>query len=402
MSQELKLTALKNFKCIAEKCPDTCCKNWNIEVDQETYKLWKTISDDKDREKILSSISIEQRNGSEVKRLKKKADNYCVHLNNLGLCSLQLKYGAKYIPNACQTYPRLHLEGNQKKISSAVLSCPEIARLVLFQNGEQPLFELKDINQIGNNEKENLIHKQISDFLINIIYKIFNHKDFSLNIKLHFLAKMLVKIVLLGQKGNININELERLADHYKDELTQLNLAYKQGEIQSDPHALGSYWYSIYRLGDKYLSAEDNNPFMDNPLIQLLDSNLNSKEDKYKRICYEIQSHRLKAQSHTHIYESAFTNYLIVSFINKGFPWNPIANNYIAAFLYAISCFSMMQLMLWIKVNKKNSLTSEDITEAVYLAERSIGHSDCFYQNLNNNPALLRLDLFYDCLLDIY
>ena len=30
----------KNFICIADKCPITCCQEWNIGVDDTTYDRW--------------------------------------------------------------------------------------------------------------------------------------------------------------------------------------------------------------------------------------------------------------------------------------------------------------------------------------------------------------------------
>ena len=33
----------KNFICIADKCPITCCQEWKIAVDDDTYRNWFTI-----------------------------------------------------------------------------------------------------------------------------------------------------------------------------------------------------------------------------------------------------------------------------------------------------------------------------------------------------------------------
>lgn len=32
----------KDFKCIADKCPDSCCKEWDVVVDDDSYIKYKT------------------------------------------------------------------------------------------------------------------------------------------------------------------------------------------------------------------------------------------------------------------------------------------------------------------------------------------------------------------------
>ena len=34
---------LKDFTCIGSNCEETCCKNWKITVDKETYKKYKRL-----------------------------------------------------------------------------------------------------------------------------------------------------------------------------------------------------------------------------------------------------------------------------------------------------------------------------------------------------------------------
>lgn len=31
----------KDFKCIADKCPDSCCKEWDVVVDDDSYIKYK-------------------------------------------------------------------------------------------------------------------------------------------------------------------------------------------------------------------------------------------------------------------------------------------------------------------------------------------------------------------------
>lgn len=33
----------KDFKCIAGACTDTCCAGWDVDVDDKSYRYYKTV-----------------------------------------------------------------------------------------------------------------------------------------------------------------------------------------------------------------------------------------------------------------------------------------------------------------------------------------------------------------------
>ena len=33
----------KGFRCIAGACTDTCCAGWDVDVDKDSYKYYKTV-----------------------------------------------------------------------------------------------------------------------------------------------------------------------------------------------------------------------------------------------------------------------------------------------------------------------------------------------------------------------
>ena len=42
----IKPTYYDEFKCIADKCPDTCCAGWQIVIDEETLDKYQTFVED--------------------------------------------------------------------------------------------------------------------------------------------------------------------------------------------------------------------------------------------------------------------------------------------------------------------------------------------------------------------
>ena len=44
MSEEYIPSFYKEFRCVAGKCPDTCCKDWDIVVDESAYKFYESLN----------------------------------------------------------------------------------------------------------------------------------------------------------------------------------------------------------------------------------------------------------------------------------------------------------------------------------------------------------------------
>ena len=79
----------KQFKCTADKCPDTCCKDWEIVIDEDTENFYKSVSG-KFGDMLRSNI-VTDGDGDRIFLLNEK--KYCPFLDNDKLCSIQKKFG---------------------------------------------------------------------------------------------------------------------------------------------------------------------------------------------------------------------------------------------------------------------------------------------------------------------
>lgn len=123
----------KNFHCIAGACPDTCCAGWEIPVDRKSEERYRNVRK-----------SGKIKNKEFAKKLKKHIRNgrilseevTCPFLNEDGLCDMYIQLGPEALCHTCARHPR-HMEdyGNLHEIV-LLLSCPEVARLVLTENGD--------------------------------------------------------------------------------------------------------------------------------------------------------------------------------------------------------------------------------------------------------------------------
>jgi len=112
----------KEFRCIADKCPDNCCRGWEIDIDEDTLDYYKDLKGPM-AEKIRASIS---EDGSFVLN----EEGWCPLLNEKGLCEVCLTLGEDSLSEVCTEYPRFTTEYPKTREKVLCLSCGEVGRIV--------------------------------------------------------------------------------------------------------------------------------------------------------------------------------------------------------------------------------------------------------------------------------
>ena len=123
------------FRCIAGACPDSCCQEWEVDIDKDTATRYLSLSGDlgkQIRKKLKSD------DGSYYLQI---TDGRCPMWRQDGLCQIQYELGEGALCTVCQNFPRLrHDYGNFVELGLE-LSCPEAARLILSSPPLPPLSE---------------------------------------------------------------------------------------------------------------------------------------------------------------------------------------------------------------------------------------------------------------------
>lgn len=127
---------MTRFQCIGSECEDTCCALWNVSVDQATYNRYQKVQHPTLKKQFKSDVVVNKAGDRTQKRyatmkLEPSSGDCC--FNDKGLCSIQKELGESYLSPTCATYPRKVNEINGEQEVSAVLSCPEAARLALIE-----------------------------------------------------------------------------------------------------------------------------------------------------------------------------------------------------------------------------------------------------------------------------
>ena len=118
------------FKCIASACPDSCCKEWAVDVDKKAAAYYRTLPGDLgDR---LRAVMQDTPNGT-VMIIE---NGRCPMWREDGLCRIQAALGHDALCQVCQTFPRLKHDYGDYVELGLELSCPEATRLILSAEDE--------------------------------------------------------------------------------------------------------------------------------------------------------------------------------------------------------------------------------------------------------------------------
>lgn len=131
MKKIIKVLEIENyhkFKCIAGECTDSCCTNWDIDVDKSTFSQYK--NKDYIKKHVYKNDDVFDED-TDYAKIKLKDDGRCPFLDQCNYCTIQKNDGAGYLSNTCSFYPRVLNKVGETYELSLDMSCIEAARIVL-------------------------------------------------------------------------------------------------------------------------------------------------------------------------------------------------------------------------------------------------------------------------------
>lgn len=114
----------KQFSCIADKCPDTCCGKWQIVIDDDSLEKYEDYNGEY-RDELRRKVNWKEgvfRHGRSGK---------CAFLRDDMLCDLYIHMGKESLCTTCREYPRHTEEFENVREISLSLSCLEVARILM-------------------------------------------------------------------------------------------------------------------------------------------------------------------------------------------------------------------------------------------------------------------------------
>lgn len=402
MSKQYQLTALNNFTCIGNDCPDNCCKRqWYIQVEQDIYNKWQLLGDSNVfKKKLINSIKIEKKHGQEMHLLQRKEGSTdCVHLGEEGLCSIQQHLGPDMMASVCRDYPRLHYKLGKVEVDSASLSCPEMTRLVIFSYDE-PVYSSKGNFSCPIGTK--MTNEKILWHLNKITDHIFTGKNFALNIGLTYLVRVVAEIKMLSKNSSLNDAMLKSFSYEQQTHMNDMSTAISAGEFGTQPANARYMWYLILNELAKGTALNEKlkiNEIIDELLVLYKDSSDATKSgDPFSQ---KIQSYKHKAHTKTAPYSNAFKRYMQAALLLKGFPWTSGEYGHVDSLLRSVIPFATVQLIVWLFIEKHKEISDTEIITIINGVESRLGHNTEIIKIIEKNTKLRELELYFDWFLDI-
>lgn len=121
----------EEFYCLAGACPDSCCKQWAVVVDDASALQYRQLPNALGDE--LRRF-LREEDGQTV--LSLLPDGHCPMWREDGLCRIQAELGEGSLCETCRQFPRLRHDYGDFVELGLELSCPEAARLILADRGQ--------------------------------------------------------------------------------------------------------------------------------------------------------------------------------------------------------------------------------------------------------------------------
>lgn len=124
------------FKCIADKCPKSCCEGWQIMIDDESIDRYQN-EPGRFGQRLLESINF-------TEQCFLQNNSRCAMLNDNGLCDLHSSLGEESLCYTCKMFPRHVEEFQDIREYSLSLACPECVRMLVEPSYRFDINETED------------------------------------------------------------------------------------------------------------------------------------------------------------------------------------------------------------------------------------------------------------------
>ena len=212
------------FKCVADRCPDTCCAGWDVEIDDASAENYKNESGG------LKQYFDRHLTTDEDGYIFSLENGRCPLLNEAALC------------DTCRLFPRYFDDYGEIRETGLGLGCPEAARILLSPETDVSL----DRTVESPDRIYNLLTEKREEF-----FAILDNESFDLKMKLSAVLfsaaefqSDIDKVDMLGDDSTVEFSEcvkvlerMEYISDERREKLISLSdekAIYRNSEIYSD------------------------------------------------------------------------------------------------------------------------------------------------------------------------
>lgn len=354
----LTVDIYNDFKCIADACPNTCCVNWQIIIDIETYI--KMINKENEL-KMPAKEWLKEENGIiYVKHHNQK----CPMLTKNNLCNVVLKLGPQYLCETCRSYPRASKQYGGFIEEYLVMSCPEvIAQLLRSKTVE--IIVSKDNLPSPDYPYTNLYFFEVN-VRTHILEILKSSQNVSLGARLLLAFTVLNQSIQMYQNGQLDIDLFEHTC------LQTNNLRFIEEQLTSTPviqryHVLKQILNTI---------PSDVPDYHFNELLQNAVQYMNKNNfDQYKFDC------KIFNEIVCCSYQNFYTNYWTYRIFSEVISI-PDYEHSREMFIYIAVGFALIQTIALVSYTNNDRLDKNDYIYIISYLDRLLEHHSSFRKQL--------------------
>ena len=122
----IKPSFYDNFCCKADKCTDTCCAGWEVDIDDVSLEKYRSVQGDMKHRLNSSIIEVD---GQSCFKLDKK--RRCCFLSENGLCDIYSSLGEDFLCDICKEHPRFYDEFDGITQCGLGLCCEKVCEMLI-------------------------------------------------------------------------------------------------------------------------------------------------------------------------------------------------------------------------------------------------------------------------------
>lgn len=260
----------KDFKCIADKCEDTCCAGWEVDVDDDSYEYYKTVTGPfGDRIKSVMVPPTEEEEACFTLN-----NGRCPFLNDNNLCDLYTELGEDKLCDTCTNYPRFIEEYGSLREIGIALSCKTAGELIL-KSDKKVTFELTENDEMVSTYND--IDPELYMMLMasrKTAFDIAQNRDFDIVMRYCLVLEYAKDIQDMIDKGTLskimniknNYSSEEYLRERTKtfnilhnEEYTRYSYIYEYLKIFDDFEIINKSWTDMVNHEKEYMYEQSSN-----------------------------------------------------------------------------------------------------------------------------------------------
>lgn len=227
----------KNFLCKADKCKHSCCKGWEIDIDEETAGKYLAMTGELGAE-IRQNIG----KNEDSYFFKLTEDERCPFLQKNGLCKIILNIGEENICEICTMHPRFFTMIDDVELCGVGLSCEKTCELLLGDEKDLVFY-------IEDTEEEVSFSEVLAVIGLNLPNEM---QEFSLDVNAENINKVLE---IMAKTEPIDENWSKELS--IMQDMDNVELKAKEYLENSDKNILNKiYKYILYRQLERLVDID--------------------------------------------------------------------------------------------------------------------------------------------------